>query len=222
MPVLETYTNEVTEICTLTINGESIETTVGHKFYTTKNGWMSAGDLSEGDTVELADGSSGTVDSVEITELDEPVTVYNFCVMDFHTYYVGESEVLVHNRQCGSKADVSGSSGNSVVNKSGSASGVTFKSQYEIPTNEKGYTKFSLDLGKKVHKEYMSDVADDVNKVKEHVLPSSKRVDFIDFENKIVYELKPNNPNQIRKGTKQLAGYLEEIEIVYGKGWSSV
>ncbi len=119
MPVLETYTNEVTEICTLTINGESIETTVGHKFYTTKNGWMSAGDLSEGDTVELADGSSGTVDSVEITELDEPVTVYNFCVMDFHTYYVGESEVLVHNRQCGSKADVSGSSGNSVVNKSG-------------------------------------------------------------------------------------------------------
>lgn len=119
MPVLETYTNEVTEICTLNINGESIETTVGHKFYTIENGWMSAGDLSKGDTVELSDGSSGTVDSVEITELDEPVTVYNFCVMDFHTYYIGESEVLVHNRQCGSKADVSGSSGNSVVNKSG-------------------------------------------------------------------------------------------------------
>ena len=39
--------------------------------------------------------------------------------------------------------------------------------------------------------------------------------DFIDFENKIVYELKPNNPNQIRKGTKQLAGYLEEIETVF-------
>ena len=108
------------------------------------------------------------------------------------------------------------------VIESGTSSGVTFKSQYEIPTNEKGYTKSSLDLGKKVHKEYMSDVADDVNKIKEYVLPSGKRVDFIDFENKIVYELKPNNPNQIRKGTKQLAGYLEEIETVYGKGWSSV
>ena len=106
--------------------------------------------------------------------------------------------------------------------QSGTSSGVTFKSQYEIPTNEKGYTKSSLDLGKKVHKEYMSDVADDVNKIKEYVLPSGKRVDFIDFENKSVYELKPNNPNQIRKGTKQLAGYLEEIETVYGKGWSSV
>lgn len=106
--------------------------------------------------------------------------------------------------------------------KSVSSSGVTFKSQYEIPTNEKGYTKSSLDLRKKVHKEYMFDVADDVNKIKEYVLPSGKRVDFIDFDNKIVYELKPNNPNQIRKGTKQLAGYLEEIETVFGKGWSSV
>lgn len=41
-------------------------------------------------------------------------------------------------------------------------------------------------------------------------------------KNKIVYELKPNNPNQIKKGTKQLAGYLEEIETVFGEGWSSV
>lgn len=106
--------------------------------------------------------------------------------------------------------------------ESGTSSGRTFKSQYEIPTNEKGYTRSNLELGKIVHKEYMSDVADDVNKIKEYVLPSGKRVDFIDFENKIVYELKPNNPNQIRKGIKQLAGYLEEIETVFGKGWSSV
>ena len=70
------------------------------------------------------------------------------------------------------------------------------------------------------HTEYS--LLDGSNKIKEYVLPSGKRVDFIDFENKIVYELKPNNPNQIRKGTKQLAGYLEEIETVYGKDWSSV
>lgn len=97
------------------------------------------------------------------------------------------------------------------ADESGTSYGRTFKSQYEIPTNEKGYTKSGLELGKKVHKEYMSDVADDVNKIKEYVLPSGKRVDFIDLKNKIVYELKPNNPNQIRKGTKQLTGYLEEI-----------
>ena len=29
--------------------------------------------------------------------LESPVTTYNFEVQDFHTYYVGESAVLVHN-----------------------------------------------------------------------------------------------------------------------------
>ena len=32
--------------------------------------------------------------------LSEPVTVYNFAVEDYHTYFVGENEVLVHN-SCG-------------------------------------------------------------------------------------------------------------------------
>ena len=29
--------------------------------------------------------------------LEAPVTVYNFQVEDFHTYYVGDNAVLVHN-----------------------------------------------------------------------------------------------------------------------------
>lgn len=45
---------------------------------------------------------------------------------------------------------------------------------------------------------------------------------FIDFDNKIIYELKPNNPNQIRRGINQLNGYLEEVEKEFGKGWSTV
>ncbi|MSS38721.1 hypothetical protein [Clostridium porci] len=106
--------------------------------------------------------------------------------------------------------------------KGGRPSGRTFKSQYDIPTNDKGYTKSSLELGKKVHKEYMVDIDNGFTKRKEYVLPSGKRVDFIDFESKTVYELKPHNPNQINKGTKQLAGYLQEIETVFGEGWSTV
>jgi hypothetical protein len=35
----------------------------------------------------------------------------------------------------------------------------------------------------------MSDVANGITKRKEYVLPSGKRVDYIDFEKKIVYEL---------------------------------
>lgn len=33
-------------------------------------------------------------------QLDEPVAIYNFEVQDFHTYFVGESGILVHNRNC--------------------------------------------------------------------------------------------------------------------------
>ena len=98
MPVLETYINEIHETYTVTINGESIETTPGHPFYTTDRGWVGADKLKAGDSVELSDGSSAEVESVERNEFEEPVIIYNLCVMDYHTYYVGESGVLVHNK----------------------------------------------------------------------------------------------------------------------------
>ena len=97
MPVLETYEREVNETYTVTIEGETIETTATHPFYTTEGEWTRAEDLKAGDRVELSDGNSAEVESVEKNELEEPVTVYNFCVMDYHTYYVGESEIFVHN-----------------------------------------------------------------------------------------------------------------------------
>ena len=37
------------------------------------------------------------VDPVEHELLEEPITVYNFEVEGFHTYYVGDTSVLVHN-----------------------------------------------------------------------------------------------------------------------------
>jgi hypothetical protein len=37
--------------------------------------------------------------------LEAPIKVYNFEVADYHTYYVGESAVLVHN-DCGPKNQV--------------------------------------------------------------------------------------------------------------------
>ena len=44
-----------------------------------------------------ADGEVLTVARVEFEILEEPVKVYNFEVADWHTYYVSEEEVLVHN-----------------------------------------------------------------------------------------------------------------------------
>ena len=42
--------------------------------------------------------------SVELT--DEPVTVYNFQVEDFHTYHVGKCRLLVHNANCNQEKPV--------------------------------------------------------------------------------------------------------------------
>ena len=77
-------------------------------------------------------------------------------------------------------------------------------------------------MGQDVHKEYKQDEVNFITKFKEYRLPSKKRIDFIDFETKTIYELKPYNPNQIKNGTKQLKGYLEEVESLFGPGWTTV
>lgn len=53
--------------------------------------------MNYGDKVRLQSGDTATVESVEEIQLDEPIKVYNFEVEDYHTYYVSEHEVLVHN-----------------------------------------------------------------------------------------------------------------------------
>lgn len=45
----------------------------------------------------LLDGLTITVDSVTSVTFVEPITVYNFEVEDFHTYFVGNNGLLVHN-----------------------------------------------------------------------------------------------------------------------------
>lgn len=63
--------------------------------------WVSAKDLKKGDKVLLSDGKYGIIVSVKIDELETSETTYNFEVEDFHTYYVGDTEVCVHNNKCG-------------------------------------------------------------------------------------------------------------------------
>ena len=95
--VLETYINQTEELYTVTIDGEEIKATPGHPFYTSEEGWVSAKDLEAGDKVTTAEGEEATVEEVKKEDLEEPVNVYNFNVMDYHTYYVGENSILVHN-----------------------------------------------------------------------------------------------------------------------------
>jgi len=78
--------------------------------------------------------------------------------------------------------------------------------------------KEAVEYGKKMHKEF--DYGAGVKK--EVTLPSGKRMDGYDKTNKIIYELKPDNANAAKKGTKQLEKYVEESNKVNGPGHKGV
>ena len=53
--------------------------------------------LRAGDILVLVNGEYVVVEKVQHEILEAPVTVYNFQVEDYHTYYVADSGVLIHN-----------------------------------------------------------------------------------------------------------------------------
>ena len=73
------------------------------------------------------------------------------------------------------------------------------------------YTKSNLRMGQRIHNMYkVAEQEAGIGK-KEYLLPSKRRIDFLDKQNHIIYELKPNNPRAIKQGYKQLDMYLKEI-----------
>jgi len=74
--------------------------------------------------------------------------------------------------------------------------------------------------GREAHKNYENALGEgyDFNKA---IPGSKKRPDAIDPVNRIVRELKPDNPRAIRRGMKQLEGYRKELEHATGEKWTS-
>jgi len=95
--VVETYANRTSDLVHIFANGEEIITTPNHSFYSPKDGWTKAVDLNVGDALVLFNNQQADVEKIWCEKLDEPITVYNFQVEDYHTYFVTESGILVHN-----------------------------------------------------------------------------------------------------------------------------
>ena len=123
-PVVQLFRNETKEWYHVRINDEEIICTSGHPFYVLnaeanrksvlyegtkidkKGKWITAKELKVSDQVLLSDGSCGIIEEIQVEKLSAPETTYNFEVADYHTYYVSESNVLVHN-MCAKSKEVS-------------------------------------------------------------------------------------------------------------------
>ena len=109
--VVQTFERETYEIVKVTYGGETITTTPTHPFYVPEKGWTEAIKLRAGDILVKNNGEYVVVEKVQHEILEAPITVYNFEVEDYHTYYVAASAdsdlfVLVHNR-CGTSYELS-------------------------------------------------------------------------------------------------------------------
>ncbi|MBM9549247.1 hypothetical protein JWG40_19650 [Leptospira sp. 201903074] len=125
--VVETFIRQTEAIYTVSFtDGTTLETTWNHPFRVKKQGhalekfsientdWVQAKDLHPGDVALRADGQELVVTDITIDERAE--TVYNFEVEEYHTYFVGESGVWVHNADRSMKG-YSNPRGEKIINK---------------------------------------------------------------------------------------------------------
>lgn len=96
-PVVQLFRGETKEWYHVFVDGEEIICTADHPFYVFGKGFVSAKALTTKDKLVLANGQQVKIDKIKVEKLTTPETRYNFEVADFHTYYVSEKAVLVHN-----------------------------------------------------------------------------------------------------------------------------
>lgn len=94
--VTETYSIPQKHVYALTVAGETLRITEDHPVWIeSEQAWVDMALVRAGMTLRLADGSTVTVEAVNLLAAAEPV--YNFGVEGLENYFAGEAGVLVHN-----------------------------------------------------------------------------------------------------------------------------
>jgi RHS repeat-associated protein len=91
------FSHHVNSLVEVAIADDVIRATEEHPFWVVDEGWIGAAALTPGDCVQTREGGCRPVVSVRKVPAD--TWVYNLTVIDAHTYFVTDSEYLVHN-QC--------------------------------------------------------------------------------------------------------------------------
>lgn len=95
-PVTDATVSASAPVVRVKLPEEEFIATRGHRFWVEGTGWLMAKELPAKSSLHALSGGL-TVESVEPTDA---VDCYNLVVDDFHTFVVGKSQVLVHDKTC--------------------------------------------------------------------------------------------------------------------------
>jgi hypothetical protein len=95
-PVLETSVSEPVPVVALRLPKETIVSTLGHRFWVDGHGWQMAKSLKPQVRLQAL-GGGVTASTAAVEEL---TVCHNLVVDGFHTFFVGESRLLVHDKNC--------------------------------------------------------------------------------------------------------------------------
>jgi hypothetical protein len=200
-PVVDTYVHHDVDTYRVKTSTGSVTSTAEHPFWVDGKGWTPVRELVSGDKLVDADGVR--VELISVTPTGETETVHNVHVSDLHNYHVqaGDHWVLVHNK-CTVPRDPStgrfttGAGGESAATATGRSAHVNYE-------NTLGGGNYEFN----------------------RALPGSQlRPDAVDFQNRVIRELKPDTPSGHSRGPRQVAGYVEHVENYYNEPgqWTGV
>ena len=96
--VVKTFVHDKDTLLNVYVGKTKIETTEEHPFWVVGKGWVLAGNLEIGDKLLLHSDEIVETNKLEIVHLENTIKVYNFEVEDWHTYFVSNANILVHNK----------------------------------------------------------------------------------------------------------------------------
>ena len=95
--VLDTFVRTTNDLIHIFVGNEELITTVDHPFWVKGKGFVPAMSLVIGSELINGKGDIVYVENILRERDNNGVEVFNFKVEDYHTYYVGDCNVLVHN-----------------------------------------------------------------------------------------------------------------------------
>lgn len=182
-PVLALHETEEKPVVEVTLrdedgNLEVIGTTPEHPFWLDGKSWTRSENLNPGDLVQSRSGVALEVVSVELQEEKRPT--FNFEVADYHTYFVGDGGVWVHNSCKDQRKEIS----------TGRTEPKNLKEQLamkEVKANPSGTTpprmpKMSDTKNNLLHEDGWVKRTQNVNGVEIHYVENIKTKEVIDFK----------------------------------------